>query len=55
MLFYFRYQRGERAAARVVLAASAPVVLSLLLLALAEPILTIKIASRNAAGLVAAV
>ena len=46
VLFYFRCQRGKLAV-RVLLAVFRALVLSLLLLALAEPILTIKVASRT--------
>jgi hypothetical protein len=46
VLFYFRCQHGGRSV-RVVLAVFRALVLSLVLLALAEPLLTIKVASRT--------
>lgn len=46
VLFYTRYQFGRRRGARVLLAISRAALLSLLLVILAEPVLTVRITSR---------
>ena len=55
VLFYFRYQRENTPRPAWCWPSFAPSALSLLLLALAEPILTIKVVQPDAAGPVAAV
>jgi hypothetical protein len=46
LVFYARYQAGRRSAPRIVLALFRAALLSLLLLILAEPILTVRVTSR---------
>ena len=46
VLFYARYQHRRRGRARIALASVRAILLSLLLLILAEPILTVRVASR---------
>ena len=46
ILFYTRYQHGRHRSARIMLAVSRAALLSLLLVILAEPVLTVRITSR---------